>query len=217
MAVIGTRRFLDDIRTDIDTNDQYRIDNIYTNTDESISGDTVGVWMQAAVQIQADMLRSLADSEALLSGSTTTSFPITDTWVNLSDALLGSGSMFDIAIGDDSAGEGFLKIDMPSGTITGKDVAGYTYNAIGALGVDAGTNEVIEVAIGLNGSPNTAFVGSVIGTGGVREQSVYVERYTLSAPANAVYSLMVRAPDGAATIQVTPRNWGLAVKPTDNP
>lgn len=161
-----------------------------------------------------DLKDSVIDDEAVLSGSVTQTFSIDENWVNIADALLAGPEMYDVVIGGDAD---FLQVNRALGTITGTSTAGFTYNAIAAIGIDAATNVVIEASIGLNSSPNTAFIGSIVGTGGAREQSIYVERYTLSAPSSAIYSLMVRAPAGATSITVTPRSFGAAIKPTNSP
>lgn len=200
MAIFTGRQFLDDWQAQVEA-------QIQTNTEGLISGTLV---QQALIGLK----NSTVDDEAVLAGSTTESFTIDENWVNVSDALLAGPQMYSFIVGGDAE---FLIVDRALGTITGTSTAGYTYNGIAAIGVDAPQNVVVEASIGLNGVPNTAFVGSIVGTGGTREQSMYVERYNLTAPASAVYSLMIRAPAGSTSITVTPRSFGVAIKPTNNP
>lgn len=160
-----------------------------------------------------DLLDSSVQDEAALSSTAQTpvSVSIGNTWTTLSDAL--GVTIYDTTAGGD--GE-FLIPAQTAGTITGSATAGFSYNAKGAVQLDAANNVVIECALGLDGVPGD-LIGSIIGTEGARQQGVYVERYVPSTPANAVFSLMLRAPAGTTSVDLVVRTFGLIILPTRNP
>jgi hypothetical protein len=192
------RKFLDEIREEI-------ANSVYPNKAGAIKPTPISKFL-------GDMLDSLAQNEAGMLGSDPLSFDIDENWVSISDAVV-AGQAYDQVIGGDND---FLKVSASAGTITGTETAGFSYETLGAITLDAGANKEIEAAIGLDGVPG-AYVASVIGTGGARFQSMYLSRYTTAAPANGVFSLMVRAPNGSETISVEARTFGSIVVPTQNP
>ena len=194
-----SRKFLDTLRAEIAA-------RIYTNSEGKITASNVAETLK-------DMTDSLAQDEAGLLGDAPVTMALTDAWQSVSDATVTGAAAYGETIGGDPD---FLIVDAAAGTVTGSSTAGFSYECIGAVSLDAATNAVIEAAIGVNGVPG-AYVASIVGTGGVRNISVYLSRYNLNSGINDAYSLMLRVESGSGAITLGPRTFGAIVLPTNNP
>ena len=194
-----SRKFLDTIRSEIDA-------GVFTNSDGLVTAASVN-------SILKDMTDSLAQDEAALLGSDPVTMALTGDWSVISNATVVGGAAYPNFIGGDA---NFLQIDNVAGTITGSTTPGFSYECVGAVSLDAGTNAVIEATIGTNGLPST-YVASMVGTGGVRNLSVYLSRYNLTSAASDAYSLMLRVESGSGAVTVSSRTFGAIVLPTNAP
>lgn len=207
------RRFLDDIRTDMA---QALLDiqaTIYTNATQDVSGDDVQNAFNILEPLWQDMIDSCIQDEAALGGSASMTFSLGTTWVPINDALAPPVLAYDTVTGGDAD---FLKVDQVDGSITTSATPGFSYETIGQISIDASNNTVVEAAILQEGVP-LQFIGSIIGTGGIRAQSIYLSTYSLNHTANCKYQLGVRVASGTDTVTVTPRQFGVIIVPTNNP
>jgi hypothetical protein len=196
---VMTRRFLDDIRTEVNSR---------------IADNDIGAIDAADIRNPLqDIIDSTIQDEAGLTNDAQTqvSVSVGSSWVSIDDAL--SLGVYDTVIGGDAT---FLIPDLAAGSITSTATAGFSYNAKGAVQLDAGTNVVVECAIGMDGVPGD-LIGSIVGTNGVRFQGVYVERYVPSVPSSSAFTLMLRAPAGTTSVDLTVRTFGVIILPTNNP
>jgi len=196
------RKFLDEVRTDITT-------KLADNTTGDISALDVR-------EVLRDLLDSSISDEAAFTNALTppvVSMALDATWKPLTDANVTGGVAFDMVVGGDAE---FLRMLPSDSGIRGSAVAGYSYNVKGSISIDAATNTSIQVAMGMNGEPGV-LVQTIIGTNGVRFTGAYLERYILSAPADALFQLLVRAPDGPTTASISSRGFGAIILPTNNP
>ena len=193
-----SRKFLDTLRTEIDA-------GVFTNSEGKITAANVN-------SILKDMTDSLAQDEAGLLGDAPVTMVLTDAWQSISDATVTGAPAYGNAIGGEPD---FLIVDSAAGTVTGSSTAGFSYECIGAVTLDAATNAVIEASVGVNGVPG-AYIASIVGTGGVRNISVYLSRYNLTSGVDDVYSLMLRVESGSGSITLGPRTFGAIVLPTNN-
>lgn len=186
------RRFLDDIRDDVTT---LFADNISGNISpadlRSVFDDTI----DSVIQDEAD----------IFSNAPTVGVVLTGTFAALT-------TVYDVNGGGDGS---FLTPSFSSGTITGSVTQGFSYTIRGAVTIAAGNNEEIEFAIGIDGVAEPFFATAV--GDGVRDQSISVGAFDRTAKISAVYTLMARAVDGAATITVDAVRLVAVIQPTNNP
>ena len=192
------RKFLDVIRAEIDA-------GIYTNSEGEVTAAAVN-------GILKDIVDSVTQDEAALLGEDPVTMALTADWQTVSDATVTGGSAYPVEIGGDG---NFLTINAAAGTVTGSSTAGFSYESIGAVTLDAANNAVIEATIGVNGVPG-AYIGSMIGTGGARNVSTYLFRYILTSGANDVFSLMLRVESGSGAVTVSSRTFGAIILPTNS-
>ena len=81
--------------------------------------------------------------------------------------------------------------------------------------MEASNNEEIEFSIGIDGVEEEYFA-TVVGNG-TRDQSAVVRAFNRTAGVSAVYTLMARAVDGAASITVSSAQLIAVIQPTNNP
>lgn len=196
------RRFLDDLRTLVNN-------RIPDNDVGAIDAADVRENMQ-------DVIDSCIQDEAGLTHSTapTMTVNLTSTWVSIDDLLDPPVIAYDTVIGGDPT---FLIVNQANGSITSASTAGFTYEALGTITVNSTAGEIIEAAIGLDGAPGE-LIASNVGSAGTRPESMFLRRYIPATPASSVFTLMLRAPDGAATgVNITTRSFGVIVLPTNNP
>ena len=188
-----SRRFLDDVRSDI-------ISLFPNNSTGQISA-------QDLRQVTTDMVDSCVSDEcAIYSTGTTQGIALTGTFSSFA-------TIYDAQVGGDG---NFLKPAFAGGTITGSSTGGFTYRALVHLTVGPGNNERLEFAIGVNGAPAEGFRPDIVGNG-ADPQTVNVDLLELSARSNAIFTIMARAVDGSATIDVIDARFVVAVMPTNNP
>ncbi len=186
------RRFLDDIRTDI-----------ANEMADNVLGDITPAIMRARLN---DLIDSTIGDEAdLFSTSSTAGIVLTGTFASLA-------TIYDAEAGGDGD---FLNTAFAAGTITGTSTPGFTYTIAASITVMGANNEEIEFAIGINGVAGD-FFATLVGDG-LRAYSVSLIGLDRSASASAVYTLMARASDGAATITVDAVRLVVVIQPTNNP
>ena len=207
------RRFLDNVRTDLTAALATVQATIFTNAAQAISGDDVQNAFNIFEPLWQDMFDSGVQDEAGLGGSTSMTFTADVAWTPINDLTAPPVIAYDDVQGGDAD---FLKVDQADGSITTTATPGFSYESLGAVSIDAGNGIVVEAAILRDGIP-TVLVGSIVGTGGVRSQSIYVTSYLTSHTPNQKYQLGVRAPAGPTSVTLTPRNFGLIIVPTNNP
>ncbi len=187
-----TRRFLDDIKEDIA--------QLWPN---NITGAISPADLRGPV---LDMVDSLKQDECELEGSApTVGLALTGTFVSLTTVFDG-----------ESGGDGvFLKPDFANGVIVGATTAGFSYLITGDITVEANNNETIELVVGVNGVP-TGFIGALTGNSN-NDLSVSISHFVRTSESDAVYTLMARAADGAATIDIQEASMIAIIWPTNNP
>ena len=186
------RRFLDDIRSDIAS-------QFADNSNGNISPADLR-------SVTVDMLDSSVQDECdIFSTAPTVGLVLNGTFSDLT-------TIYDGQEGGDGL---FLIPSFASGMVAGTSTPGFTYVVIADITVEASNNEEIDFSIGINGVA-TGFIGSVVGDG-MRDQSVRVENLDRTAPASAVYTLMARAADGAATPTIQDVILRVIIVPTNNP
>jgi hypothetical protein len=186
-----SRIFLDDLRSAINT--LFADNTIGSITAESLRNNCL------------DIVDSTTNDEALLTSSVPTpTLAVTTVWT---DALV-----FDGQIGGDG---NFLIPVFGTGTITGTATAGFTYQATGFLNANVPNNEILEVALGVNGVP-LGFINTLQGLSGSEPLGAVLYGYNLSAGVSDVYSIMVRSTSGGFTLPVNDAEMTLTVMPTNN-
>jgi len=203
------RRFIDDVRAEISASNQLVTDTIYTNDTKEISGDDI----QAPMITHGDCMLDLADSciqdEAQLVGNS----EIEDVNLNANWLSLGAG----IYTGSSGNDADFLKIDQANGKITTATTAGFSYTIFGQVALQAVLLESIEFAVGFDGVP-VGFINPVIGVGTNDGLAGTVRYFSRSTPSDTEITLMLRAPDGSATIDILETiELSVVVLPTNNP
>lgn len=189
-----TRRFLDDIRDDING---FMADNSTGNF--TLAEDRT---------IRLDMLDSLKQDEASVNGSSPVSFNVTSVFQVMQ-------LVYDSSNGGDAE---FLKVDLPNGVIVLNTTPGFSYRVAAEISMEGINNTHYDFAIGIDGVPGN-FISQITGNGVAqgRPISTSAVRFVPTANADAVISFMVKSPDGASTITVNSIGMLVAVIPTNNP
>ena len=190
-----TRRFLDDVRADIDA-------VIVPNGAGAITAALMN-------PIMHDMIDSTIDDEGGIFGVTpVTGIPVTAAFSELL-------TLFTTELGGDGT---FIIPAAALGQVTSSAVAGFTYNALVQLSVECANNSQFDFTVMQDGI--AIGVGESVtgrGTGNGRPVAVNIETLILSAPADAVYTVGVKSPDGNSNINVIKASLFIVVKPTNNP
>lgn len=183
------------------------LDTIKDNINSDFLDNTSGLITPEELRdIANDLVDSLkADEAELASSAETTGIALTGTFANLA-TVYSSGT------GDDGD---FLNVNFAAGTVTGTATAGFSYQLSGTLVIEATNNEVIELTFGVDGVA-TGGVVTIVGNG-TDDASRHWQSFVRSAPASGVFSIMARAQDGSATIDVVSARFVAAVLPTNNP
>lgn len=207
------RRFLDDVAQDIVDLQAFVDANIQTNVTGDISGSLVNSVYTSINANMRDVLDSSVQDEAGLTSSTGLPVAVTvgTDWTVIDDNL--AVGIYDTAIGGDGS---FLIPNLANGSITGTSIPGFSYTAEGAIQADLAPGAFVEVALGLNGVPGD-LVQTINGTSGARFEGAYVRRYLPTTPANGVFQLLLRCPDGPETFDISVRTFGVIIMPTRNP
>jgi len=187
-----TRRFTDDIKTDI-------------NTD--LADNIVGAITPALVRnILTDIIDSTTDDEcSIYATALVTGIPLTATFQTL--------QVYDGTVGGDGD---FLIPNQAAGSIQSKNVAGFTYTASAQFTFTCTDNIPVEFIIALNGVQQ-GIASYETGSGALDPVTVDIVSGNLSTPADAVWTVQVRAPEGPLNINIVTGYFALVIKPTDNP
>lgn len=192
-----SRRFLDDIKADITS---MMADNA--------SGDFTLAMDRA---IRNDTIDSTVEDEAAIYTAVPVPGPIATT-VAFSSLTTG---LYDTAIGDDSAAEGFLNTDEVNGTITGSATPGFTYDLRALLSFTPANGVTCDISIGVDGVEGF-HIGSTTGQPGGDPATVSVDRIIKSASASSVFTIMVRTPAGVSSLTIVSAALIAIIKPTHN-
>lgn len=193
-----SRRFLDDIKTDIAS---LMADN--GTGDFTLAQDRI---------IRVDTIDSTIDDEAAIYSSTPVAGPIATT---IAFSSLTTG-LYDTAIGDDSVGGAFLNTDPTNGVIVSKNIAGFHYNIEAGVNFTPSNGVTYDFSIGINGVEGFR-TASVTGQPGGDPASISLKRISLSTPLSASFSLMCRTPDGVDSLDIIEAVLIATIKPTNNP
>ena len=185
------RRFLDDIRADIQT---------------EFANNTVGAITAADVRnVLTDIIDSTVQDEGFLYTQTTSAaIPLTGTFQNIdpwTEELGGDGE--------------FVIPNLSSGNIATGAHGGWSYDLAFELRVTAANNEVFEFTLGRNGVPY-GYIASLEGNG-ADERSVSGSMPIIASVSTEVITLMARAVDGAGNLVIEGGLLGVTVLPTNNP
>ena len=180
-----------------------------------IEDNNTGLVTPADVRaILTDMMDSLKEDEANLYSTAASSFTFptpNDTW-----GVVGGAGIYDVATGDDSLGDAFLNVDQTAGTVTGKDVDGYSYEFFCNITIDdIPNNREIYLCVSQNGTPisETSLTGRGINDPVSRSWSTFLQ----TATANDVFALSIKDPIAAATVvDIDSVNFLTVIKPTNN-
>ena len=187
------RRFLVDIISDVNS-------LLADNIDGDISPQDLRTPL-------LDMIDSLKQDEASISATGSTLGLATTV------ALADLTSVYDAQNGGDGD---FLQPVFGSGTITGTDVAGFSYSITGAISVAATNNVAISLSVGVNGLQE-GFVARHEASGATEYYTVGVRLFVNSAAADDVFTLMIATPDGITTVNIADANMTVVVHPTNDP
>ena len=189
-----SRRFVDDIRADIDA-----------NLADNNTGDISPIDIRESMQ---DMCDSLTSDQAVL-GLTTASpgFSVNTGWTVV--------NVFDESSGDDSAGQGFLNIDQGAGTITTHATPGFSYRVLTGLSMEGTLNDRYDMTVLVDGVP-AAYTSSVTGEGPDDPVGMHAEIIIGASTASSAIACAIRA-ESAGTIEILDCTMHVSIVPTNNP
>ena len=119
---------------------------------------------------------------------------------------------------DLGGGGSFIIPNFAAGNVATSSVAGFTYQVIAQLSAEIAKNDRFDFTILQNGVPvgvGESVTGNGVGTN--RPVGVNVTSLILSSPADAVYSVAVKSPDGVSVLNVLKCSLFTVIKPTNNP
>jgi hypothetical protein len=186
-----TRRFLDNVRSDINT-------QIVTNT----NGDITAVVLAPLMIDTIDS--SIQDESRLLKTVEELAIPITTVYT--------APVVYDSAEGGDAT---FLKVNLPAGTITTNTVAGFTYDVFLVLTFIGIQNTRYDATFLLNGVAVGLEV-SAIGFGINDPTTIQIQSTSLSTASDSVISVGIKA-DIAGNIDLLQAALRVDIMPTNNP
>ena len=190
-----TRKFLDDVRTQVDT---LLADNNAGDISPLDVRTVLNNIIDSTIQDEAQLASTAAFTPYTLSVG--------------SYAVIGGSGVYDTSRGDDGD---WLNINLNAGTVTGSATPGYSYTVkAGVTFSGLANNEVVDLAIGVNDTPQ-GFVTNIVGDGGSRPGSRYWEGGVLTAGTSDVFSIMAQT-DTAGTIQIDAITLTVIVEPTNN-
>lgn len=187
------RRFLDDIKADIDT----------------IFVAEGGMRVETEHKpILLDIIDSLKQDEGGIYGLTTVpSVAVTATYSALT-------SIYEAQAG----GDDFIIPDFAAGTVAAGTTAGFTYTVFASLSFEGSNNDQFDFTVLADGAP--LGVGESVtgrGTGNGRPVPVNIRTGILSTPADTVFALAIKSPDGNSNINVLSGSLYIVIEPTNNP
>lgn len=160
-----------------------------------------------------DILIDLIDSSIEDEGGITSTTPVNGVDVDLTYTEITS--VFTANVGGDGA---FIKPDFTVGAVQTSPTAGFSYHVLVQLSVEIAKNDRFDFTVVQDGvaiGVGTSVTGN--GVGNDRPVGVNMNVLVLSAPANAVYTVAVKSPDGASTMNVLKASLFTVIKPTNNP
>lgn len=186
------RRFLDDVKSDLSA--------------LLVTGGNTPA--PALADLLIDTIDSTVDDEsAIFSSGASLGVAISTAWTPITAA-------YDGQVGGDAD---FLKTDFAAGTITTTTTAGFTYKTDGFVSfTDLGANVVIEFAI-LRGGVPVGVIATLTGGGNNRPRIANFSSFDLSNSPDDVYSIGIRTPDGAQSIDILDIALAVTISPTRNP
>lgn len=201
------RRFLDDIRADVNTLKNRAATDFPDNNIGSITPAVLRTYQEDSMTLRIDEIDSQKQDEAFLIATTDQlNVSIGANWTTL--------TTYDVASGDDSAGQGFLKVNQAGGIITTKDVSGWTYKAAAFVSFEGAGNVRYDLAIMANGVP-VGFIGSTTGEGAADPVSVAATHTDPSTQANTEFSIAMKT-DSAGDIDIFSAVLEVTIMPTNN-
>jgi hypothetical protein len=186
-----TRRFLDDVRADINN-------TIVANIVGDIGADDLRPLMIDTID------SSISDESRLLRTTFVAAVPVGLTYT--------SPVTYDVAEGGDAT---FLKVNQGAGTITTATVAGFTYDVYMVITFVGTQNVRFDCSFMLNGV-NTGLQISGIGFGNDDPTTIQIQSTSLSTATDSVIELGIRA-DLAGTIDILQAALRVDILPTNNP
>lgn len=189
-----TRRFLDDVRSDIAT---------------LFPDNAIGDISPADLRlVTTDMIDSTIQDECTIFGATPVVGHVT------------AATFEDITVGftDTQGGDGvFLKPNAAGGTIVTNTVAGFTYLIWGGISVELANGIAVNFVLRkANGNLISVPIG-VTGRGAGNPVSVQLRGLMNAAATDEAVSLAVQTPDGASTIDIQVQSLTAIIEPTNNP
>jgi hypothetical protein len=186
-----SRRFLDDVRTDVNT-------QLVTNGTGAITASILN-------PIILDTIDSTIPDECFLSGDATAAIPIGVTYTQLSTAF-----------NNQAGGDGdFLKPDVVNGQVETSTTAGFTYSVSTRVSFYGTTNSDFDFTIFQDGVA-IGFAGGETGEGVNDPVTGVASVLVNSAPTNALYSVAVKSSQ-ASTIDIIDILLSVIILPTNNP
>jgi hypothetical protein len=188
-----TRRFLDDVRADINA-------QIITNAAGLITAAILAPLMIDTID------SSVEDEAGLGSNILVPALAVNDTtWTVVP---------MDTARGGDAQ---FLIVDLIGNQITTSPVAGYTYNNTGLASIIGSNNAVYELAILADGLP-VGYIGVVTTRGPSKPVTVQAYELELSTPASTSFQIGIRIVSAVSgTVDIVSSANIVTIKPTNNP
>lgn len=186
-----TRRFLNNVRTDL-------------NTVLVTGGDTTADELRPLL---IDMIDSTIQDEcAIYSTVPHAGVSVGTSWTKINN------DTYDTSRGGDGV---FLKPSFASGDIETASTAGFSYNVIATISFYGGNNDMYEFSIGENGTPVGA-TSSITGQGVNTLVSTTVFYQINAAPSDALYSLYAQSSVASDTIDIASCQLQVTVVPTNN-
>ena len=187
-----TRKFLDDVNTEIDT--------LFLN---NAAGEISPADLRLVCK---DIIDSCINDEGIISTTSVQTGVATTSTLTALD-------VFDTEIGGDNE---FIKLDAATGTITCAAIAGFSYGIRAQLELIAGNQEVFSIAILVDGVQVGAS-GAMTSQGPGDPVSAFVEALVLSMGADAVVQLGIESQNAVDTFDLQTASIQVEIKPTRNP
>lgn len=184
------RRFLDDIKTDI---------NNKVGLGLNLTGEDAKAFL-------IDMVDSLTQDEAGIYGTVNTDLNLTTTFQSIRAGFTAQ----------EGSDNDFLKPDETTGEIKTSATAGYTYNITARVAFEVSNNKDYEFCILRDGLP-VGFVDRITGAGHNDFATANLGYVEISAPAGAVYTIGARVIETTDVLTINQVILGAEIVPTENP
>ena len=187
-----TRRFLDDIRAEI---------NGYLVTDGNTTADELRLSL-------IDMIDSTINDEcAIFTTAPTLGIDVTDDWTKV------NSTVYD---GDQGGDGSFLIPSFATGDIETSSTAGFTYTIICSVSFEGDTGDRYDFTITENDIPIGLAV-SENAEGNNDPVSATIYHQVKSAPSGAKYALAIRSQNATDQIDIISCQLNVTIQPTNNP